>query len=115
MVSRRGQSRGLRPKGIEKILFTPPAGGNGPKRLKKVYQTRGAPPLPGRETLPGARTPKRSPGRPGPSSLGRKGGEKAGQEWARAMERAAERALGDGFLSPGEAWLASRMAEAWKR
>ncbi len=108
----------IRPRSEEKILFSLPSAGPGPKHRKKVYTTRGAPSSPPGEgragTRPGAPGKEGGPGRPIPGR-GREGERKAPPPLARAWKRAAERALGDGLLSPGEAWLASRMAQAWRK
>ena len=102
--------RGIRPRSEEKILFTPPPSGKGPMHMKKVYETEGAPFPPGRKPGGDEKGPKGKAGKTKKKPPG-----EARKKLARALERAAEKALGDGLLSPGEAWLASRMAEAWKR
>ena len=106
---------GIRPRSEEKILFTPPPDGEGPKHMKKVYQTQGAPSRPSRETRPGTGGNRKGSRKTGKGQTKKSRAGESGSRLARALERAAERALGDGLLSPGEAWLAGRMAEALKR
>ena len=106
---------GIRPRSEEKVLFTPPPGGEGPKHMKKVYRTRGLPSLPPRGNRPGPGGNRKASGKPGKAQGNKNRSKEVRPRLARALERAAERALGDGLLSPGEAWLAGRMAEALKR
>lgn len=82
----------------EKLALTPPPAGEGPRHMKPVYETEGLLPPPVR---PGGLEP------PAPAQ--------DPVRLAVELERAAERALGDGLLTAGEAWLARRQAEAMGR